>query len=389
MIVCLIVLGVIENWNHNLRLSHIPIRIHVNGTRGKSSVTRLIASALRSNGFTVLAKTTGTLPRIILPNGKEIPIIRKSRPNIIEQRDIIYLAAKYNVDAIVIECMALQPYLQWISESKLIQATHTLITNIREDHMDIMGPNIIDVARCLASSTPINGVCILGEANFQSIFQKSTKDRNSLLILTEEQDYKEAELIHHQINKYIEHVENIAIAWRLLSLLKLENDLSRNGLINTEPDPGAFKIFELDYFGRKLHFANGFASNDPTSTKKIFDLSKFLVPNTKKIILLVNLREDRSDRSKQLAKEISLWEGVSSIFLLGQGSNLFVRACSNELIERTEISIFEDPSAIQIIESVLSEIKEECLIIGIGNIAGIGLEIIDFFKNRQQGILAN
>ena len=39
--------GVLEYQNHQKSLDSIPIRIHVNGTRGKSSVTRLIAAGLR------------------------------------------------------------------------------------------------------------------------------------------------------------------------------------------------------------------------------------------------------------------------------------------------------------------------------------------------------
>lgn len=389
MIFILVILGSIENWNHNSRLNHIPIRIHINGTRGKSSVTRLIASAFRANGITVLAKTTGTLPRIILPNGNEISIIRKSRPNIIEQRDIVKLAAKYNADAIVIECMALQPHLQWISESKLIKATHTLITNIREDHMEIMGPGINDVAKCLASSTPFNGICILGDNQFKTIFQKSTSDRSTELLYIEEKDITVATQLQRKISKYIEHIDNLAITWCLLRVLGFENKKSELGILQTEPDPGAFKVFEIEYFGRKLFLANGFASNDPTSTRRIFELSKEIVQSVKKIILIVNLREDRSDRSKQLAQEVNNWQDVDSIFLLGLGSNLFIRECSKELLEKVEISIFEDPTASLIAESILSEIQEDCLIVGIGNIAGIGLEIIDFFKNRQQGNLTN
>ena len=40
-------LGVWESYWHQRRLASIPIRIHVNGTRGKSGVTRLIAAGLR------------------------------------------------------------------------------------------------------------------------------------------------------------------------------------------------------------------------------------------------------------------------------------------------------------------------------------------------------
>lgn len=48
--VALIVYGLYEFTLHRQRVASIPIRIHVNGTRGKSSVTRLIAAGLRAGG---------------------------------------------------------------------------------------------------------------------------------------------------------------------------------------------------------------------------------------------------------------------------------------------------------------------------------------------------
>ena len=57
--------GVAEVRRHERQLARIPVRVHVNGTRGKSSVTRLIAAGLRSTGRRVFAKTTGTMARMI------------------------------------------------------------------------------------------------------------------------------------------------------------------------------------------------------------------------------------------------------------------------------------------------------------------------------------
>ena len=125
----LVLLGAVELFVHRRRLQRIPLRIHVNGTRGKTSVTRLIAAGLREAGIRCVAKTTGTVPRFILPNGREVPVYRPSGPNVIEQKQSVTMAAAQRAEALVVECMALQPHLQWLSESKLVRATHGVITN--------------------------------------------------------------------------------------------------------------------------------------------------------------------------------------------------------------------------------------------------------------------
>src|ERR1043165_5680056 len=58
-------------WRHRRALRTIQVRIHVAGTRGKSTTTRLIAAALRAGGRRVVAKTTGAEPRLLLPDGSE------------------------------------------------------------------------------------------------------------------------------------------------------------------------------------------------------------------------------------------------------------------------------------------------------------------------------
>ena len=68
----------------NKKVRRIPLRICVTGTRGKSSITRLIAASLREAGFAVLARTTGSKPVVILPDGEEEEIRRRGSPSILE-----------------------------------------------------------------------------------------------------------------------------------------------------------------------------------------------------------------------------------------------------------------------------------------------------------------
>ena len=58
IVLILILIGYFERLNHQHAISNIPLRINVNGTRGKSSVTRLISAGLRAGGIRTFAKTT-------------------------------------------------------------------------------------------------------------------------------------------------------------------------------------------------------------------------------------------------------------------------------------------------------------------------------------------
>ena len=101
--------GVVETRRHERALGKVRVRVHVNGTRGKSSVTRLIAAGLRSGGVRTFAKTTGTMARMIYPDGREADVYRVGRPNIIEQTRIVRRAVECGAEAIVLECMAVMP----------------------------------------------------------------------------------------------------------------------------------------------------------------------------------------------------------------------------------------------------------------------------------------
>src|SRR3989442_14377008 len=55
-------LGVREWRHHTDRLESIPIRIHVDGSRGKTATCRLIPPPPRANGLRGAGKTTGNSP---------------------------------------------------------------------------------------------------------------------------------------------------------------------------------------------------------------------------------------------------------------------------------------------------------------------------------------
>ena len=94
--------------NHERRIHAYDVRIHVNGIRGKSTVTRLVAGALRYAGYRTVAKTTGSAAVTIDLDGNDIPIVRKGAANGKEQRDIIDDCGPLHADAMGTVCMALR-----------------------------------------------------------------------------------------------------------------------------------------------------------------------------------------------------------------------------------------------------------------------------------------
>lgn len=94
---------------HDARIDQLDVRIHVNGIRGKSTVTRLVAAVLREGSYVALAKTTGSAARVILPTGEELAIRRRGAATINEQLDVVAEHVLPEVDALVVECMAVRP----------------------------------------------------------------------------------------------------------------------------------------------------------------------------------------------------------------------------------------------------------------------------------------
>src|SRR3954447_13001566 len=212
MVCCaiLLVAGIVEQRRHFVNLEHIPTRVLVNGIRGKSSITRLCAGALRGGNLTTVAKTTGTAARFIHPDATEEPVYRKfGIANVVEQIGIVRRAAAYNPDALVIECMAVMPALQEINQSKLIKSDIGVLCNVREDHLAEMGPTLDDVARSLSKSMPVGGICITAEKERLPILQQEADKRKTRLIAVDPESVTDQDM--RQFG-WITFKENVAIA---------------------------------------------------------------------------------------------------------------------------------------------------------------------------------
>ena len=376
-------LGLVERTIHRRRLQSIPIRVHVSGTRGKSSVTRLIAAGMRHAGIVTAAKTTGTLPRLILPDGREVPVFRPSGANIIEQTRIVAATEEMGAKALIVECMALRPELHWISENKLIRATHGVITNARADHLDVMGPTEEDVAKTLAGMIPVNGVLFTAEQRHLQILQDAAKDRNTQCFAVTQEDVDAITESDLSGFLYKEHAENVALTLLILGHLGIPRQVAIEGMWKAQPDPGALSEYEVDFFGRSIVFVNGFAANDPESTQRIWEMMKDKYTDVDSTVAVFNLRADRPSRTVQMALDTDFWHSSDKVVLIGSGAYLFSRMASKTSCDQTKLVYADYERVDEVFESILEQCSGRTLVVGMGNIGGQGLELVRYFKNRS------
>ena len=379
-LLAVILFSVYEYYSHYSYRKKIPLLIHINGTRGKSSVTRLIAAGLREGGKRTIAKTTGSAPRIILENGSEIPIQRPRGPNIREQVKICKFAAKRSTDALVLECMAVMPEYQWISEHKIVRSDIGVITNIRLDHLDVMGPGIKNVTYSICNTVPNKSISYTSEKKLYPYMKKIAEKKQTKLYLSDPETVEDEVLDQFS---YIEHKDNISLALDVCKACGVERDIALEGMKKAKPDIGATTFYHIHEEERDVYFAHSFAANDPESTEYVIKSVKNLHPDIEFCGFILNTRADRMFRSKQLVKMFQEMN-FDGLYLIGQETaTVYAYAQSNKL-PMAKVHNFGWVTGEQFMKKLGKIGVQNILLIGIGNIGGNGGIIVNYFKEKSK-----
>jgi poly-gamma-glutamate synthase PgsB/CapB len=286
---------------HEQRVEQIRIRIHVNGIRGKSTVTRLIAGVLREAGYNAFAKTTGSAARIIHPDGLEVPIPRFGAPTITEQIRIMEENTAPDTEAMVMECMAVNPLYQKITQEQIVKGNITIITNVREDHQDLMGDTLPEIADSLSNTIPQGGLLITAEdrPHLRAQLEHNAHARGSSFLFADAAWVNDEDL--RRFN-YLSFKENLAIGLAVAEVLGIPRDVAMRGMSKALPDIGAVFIKRTQIQNKEIVWAPLFAVNDRESTIIGIDaLRPYHRPDATRIGILNN-RYDRAVRALQFAE---------------------------------------------------------------------------------------
>ncbi len=383
LLLLLVAYGFWEYRSHLFHIGQIPVRIHVNGTRGKSSVTRLIDGGLRAAGFRVFGKTTGTKARMLFVDGREVAVTRVGKPNIIEQTRIVSIAARQQSEYFVTECMGVQPHLQSLLEKQIIKSHIGVITNVRADHLDSMGPDLEHVALSLSETIPPGGILFTSERAFFDLLEQRAREENAEIRPVDADDVTDSEMRGFS---YLEHKENAAMALAVCRHLGVDRETALRGMYEANPDPGVVRRYRILAHEKVIEFVSAFAANDPDSTLRIWELLKIHHEPDKTLIVLVNSRKDRIQRAEQLGEYIASHFDADYYVVTGDYTKPLVAKAIACGMPHNKIEDLGGRPLEAIFNSVVSLSGDKAMVFGIGNIVGFGEEIIDYFRERGEQI---
>lgn len=341
------------------KLLHV---IHVNGTRGKSTVSRLIDAGLRAGGVKVFCKTTGTDPMVIDVSGEEKPLHRRGKANIKEQIQILKTAAEQGAQVLVIECMAVLPEYQWAAQHRILRADLGVITNVRRDHTDVMGTTLDEICTSLCNTVPKNGTLFTADSRCRERLQRAAEESGSRFIYAEASENLPE----------LDFPENTALALAVCRVCGVDKETALAGMHSYKADPYRLSLHRLG----KAVFIGGLSINDMESILLVWQKLRrreelVSTENGKRhFIVIVNNRPDRGSRTEDMLLTVQKL-APDEVWLLGAGQGYFRRHLHLPVISAAsvqELPFGREPEAVYY---------------AIGNLAGQGRELMQ--KIREEG----
>ena len=354
----------------------IPIKVNINGIRGKSTVTRLITSILTEAGYKTVGKTTGTAARMIywFQDDEDIIVRQPQGANIGEQLKVLQKAADLNAEALVCECMAVNPDYQKVFQFRMLEANIVVIVNVLEDHLDVMGPTLDQIAQAFGATIPYNGFLITIDCAYTNYFKQIAKERNTKVIIADNSKITDEYLAKFD---YMIFPDNASLALAVGEALGIDEETCFKGMLNAHPDPGAMRITRIGDENLNCTFVNGFAANDPQSTVNIWERVKELEYNTEDPIVIMNCREDRVDRTEIFVSDVFPKIQTHTLVAIGEVSEPITTAFNNGQFPNVKNYINLEYAEPDKIMETLNPLLKDRMVFGVGNIHGQGEAFIE------------
>ncbi len=354
------------------KIAQIPLKIIVEGTRGKSSTVIILEEMMRGLGKKTFAKVTGEEIPLIIYNGIIIPLYRKQHSVLLDYETIPTIL-NFDIDAVVLENQAITPYtMRYLHQ--ILRPQHVIIPNIRLDHNETLGADLEEMVHNFINNYRTS------QSKIQVYYAEPIEEiRKIVLPILETYAIEHPEKIQlHTVKipqkiQHIPGIENYLVdkyfIERNFGITLDEVDYVRPKTSRYEGNP----INEAEYIrrvesnltvqknSRSVRYLNLAKVNDPFSFLHVMN---YIFGRTDdNIVLVAFFREDRVGRTKLFGDifpelEKRMGPRIKHIWLAGFGTG---RTCAR--LPPSFRAITNYKTGIEQIEPILSYAKENDLVI--------------------------
>lgn len=370
----LIILLTVEAITVRRHARAIGLRIHINGTRGKSTVAAYTAAAFRASGRRTYAKVTGTRPAILLPDGGREELKRRGPARVQEQFRTIRRAARAGADCLVLECMSIDPELQSL-ESRFFNPDIYILTNIRDDHREAMGRTVDEQAEAILTSIPSDSVVIAVESTFMERIDAAVRKKNGRLVKARELDARMTDRLPDGV-----FADNVALACSAAEAAGIEFETALGSILDSVIE-GQESPIEVPGPGGSIRFIDGFPVNDPESADRFVNYWRKRLLYEGGVTVLLNTRADRPARTISFAEWIASGSGISRVIVTGSHAPAARRALLKEGFSGKDIIVWKERQ-VRHVRALLPEIcGDDLVVFGLGNISKAGFTIPEILRH--------
>ncbi len=357
------------------------VRICVTGTRGKSSVVRLVHAGLNQADTGFIGKVTGSRATYINPDGNEDKIKRRGPPSILEQRKLLLRAFRQETGGFVAEIMSISPENHLIEANRLLKPNYLVVTRIQKDHTFRMGKTKQEIAQTIGLTVSDQAKVLLSNRDLLRLAPEAFAGKDLEVVFPSDDLLPIAGRIMGKL-PYFEFTENVILALEVCRSVGVEVDKAADAMAKTEPDLGSLRAWTLR--GRKSTrpdiAVSAFATNNPASARHAFErISREISVDSLQITGILNVREDRGARSNQWISQLNSEFPIKfdRLIVTGTGANAVGRKLTNA---RFEARVTTEASPEEITKRATEGNSKGTLIFGFGNIKGGGEEMIGYWS---------
>lgn len=367
-ILCLAALLAESLWLRRARRT-VPRRILVTGTRGKSSLVRILTAACRREVPATLGKTTGDRPELLMPDGSRRPLRRRGPARLIEQARLLGRCRELGVECLVVESMTITPEIMQ-AEARLLQPTVVAVVDVRDDHRETLGADPAGQRAHYLAALPPKAVCLTRDRRLRE--QASSRPPASRPRFADPAD--DARPPDGNGMGEGPEVALLRLAIDVLRAAGLDTPRARDAArrqaarMVAEPHP-------LPWSGRTLTFLDAFSANDPESLTVLWDgWRRRLASRPAPWSVLLATRADRPLRTLQFCRWLAARDDVGEVLVAGSHAPHAVRVLARLGVPTRRVRAERGGSLADVLEAAGEDRSPRGdVLVGVGNAGGDGL----------------